>query len=203
MNAYKHAQISVQKRGGKIENYYAIHDFMDCTKELCSDNRHRILHTMWGIKRVVIPIFGHTIENSDGKKINVKDLCEQDHILPDYRNRFIPTLSDFVNAIEDSEDDLVRINTFFENYKDDKKLVELLLSPLSNTGKVKSLLITHNSWFLNDIAPKILGRRPEIRNFSIAPSDFFNRMKFELWMDNGMAFPKSANGTKQLIFEQN
>ena len=41
---------------------------------------------------------------------------------------------------------------FFENYKDDKKLVELLLSPLSNTGKVKSLLITHNSWFLNDIA---------------------------------------------------
>jgi len=55
MNAYKHAEISVKKRGGKIEDYYPIHFFMDSTKELCSDNRHRILHNLWGIRRVIIP----------------------------------------------------------------------------------------------------------------------------------------------------
>lgn len=57
MNAYKHAEISVRKRGGIIEDYYAIHDFMDCTKELCSDNQHRILHTLWGVRQVVVTIF--------------------------------------------------------------------------------------------------------------------------------------------------
>ncbi len=70
MNPYQHAQISVKKRGGVIEDYYPIHFFMDATKELCSD---------------------------------------------------------------------------------------LLLSPLQITGKLQSLLLTHNSWFLNAICPKILG----------------------------------------------
>jgi len=32
MDAYKHAEISVKKRGGKIEDYYPIHFFMDSTK---------------------------------------------------------------------------------------------------------------------------------------------------------------------------
>lgn len=198
MNAYVHAEISMQKRGGEIEDYYPIHDFLDCTKELCSDNRHRILHTLWGIKQVVIPIFGHTLINSDGKAINVKDLCEQDHILPDYRNRFIPTLADFIEAVSDKEGDLERFQAFFEDYKHDTKLCRLLLSPLSHTGQAKSLLITHNSWFVNDILPLIFNTLPSLRNFSIAPSDLFNRMAFELWMDNGAEYPNSAKNIDML-----
>lgn len=192
MNAYVHSEISVKKRGGKVEDYLPIHDFMDSTKELCSDNRHRILHTMWGIKRIVIPIFGHSFTNSDGKRVNVKDICEQDHILPDYRNRFIPTLSDFVEAMDSSEQDLQMIAAFYEQYKDDKEVSELLISPLNNTGQIKSLLITHNSWFVNEIVPKIFDRNISLQSFSIAPSALFSRMNFELWMDNGFAFPKSA-----------
>lgn len=195
MNAYKHAEISVKRRGGIVEDYLAIHDFMDSTKELCSDNRHRILHTHWGIRRVIVPIFGQTITNCNGKIINVKDLCEQDHILPDYLNRFIPTLADFTSAIDRNDDDEKRLQGFASSYEDDKELSELLLSPLANTGSLTSLFITHNSWFINDIVPKVLKREPLVTNFDISPADFFDRMNFQLWMDNGSAIPPSARKT--------
>lgn len=195
MNAYKHAEISVKRRGGVVEDYLAIHDFMDSTKELCSDNRHRILHTHWGIRRVVVPIFGQTITNSNGKIVNVKDLCEQDHVLPDYLNRFIPTLADFISAIDQHDADEQKLQEFARSYEHDQELTELLLSPLANTGSITSLLSTHNSWFINDIVPKVLKRKPIIQNFNISPADFFNRMAFKLWMDNGSAIPPSAQKT--------
>lgn len=189
MSPHKHAELSVQKRGGKIADYYPIHSFMDSTKELCSDNRHRILHNLWGIRRVVIPIFGATITNSDGKTINVKDLCEQDHVLPDYRNKFIPNLSDFTNAIADDKADLKRFDKVIQQYQDDPKVCQLLLSPLAITGQLKSLLITHNSWFLNEILPLVFKRAPHIRNFEIPASLLFSRMEFQLWMNNGQVTP--------------
>lgn len=195
MNSILHSRISVKKRGGKIEDYLPIHDFIDSTKELCSDNRHRILHTVWGIRRVIVPIFGHTIINSDGKSINVKDLCEQDHILPDYQNRFIPTLADFVSAIDKLEANKFDFSSFAKEYETDKELFDLLLSPLSNTGLISSLLITHNSWFINEIVPKVLKRKVEIKDFEIRANDLFDNMAFKLWMDNGISFPKSCKLT--------
>jgi hypothetical protein len=195
MNSVIHAKISVRKRGGRIEDYLAIHDFMDSTKELCSDNRHRILHTLWGIRRVVVPVFGHTLINSDGKEVNVKDLCEQDHILPDYQNRFIPTLEDFVKEIEPKAAAQHDFEAFAASYAHDKALYELLLSPLHATGLKASLLITHNSWFVNEIVPKIFRKPVEIKDFGISPGDLFNHMAFRLWMDNGSAFPGSSRLT--------
>lgn len=195
MNSVIHSQISVRKRGGKIEDYLPIHDFMDSTKELCSDNRHRILHTIWGIRRVIVPLFGHSIINSDGKTINVKDLCEQDHILPDYQNRFIPTLSDFVKAIDTSFAAGIDFEGFAQSYAGDKALYELLLSPLANTGLKASLLITHNAWFINEIVPRLLDRKVAIKDFAIKPADLFDNMQFKLWMDNGGAYPDSCNLT--------
>ena len=202
MNAILHSKISVSRRKGKIEDYLPIHDFMDSTKELCSDNRHRILHTMWGIKRVVLPIFGRTIVNSSNREINVKDLCEQDHILPDYQNRFIPTLNDFVEALEYIPNLEKKIKAFQNEYDKDTQLTDLLLSPLSNTGKIESLLITHNSWFINQMVPRILGRPIEIRSFSVSPSELFNNMKFKLWMDNGVTYPNSAKLTYGKVIEK-
>lgn len=194
MNAYLHSEISVNKRGGVIEDYYAIHAFMDCTKDICSDNRHRILHTMWGINAVVVPVFGHSIMNADGKRVNVKDMCEQDHVLPDYRNRFIPTLNDFVEALEFEVDEgfKERINRCFARYKEDIKVVDLLLSPLHATGQLKSLVLTHNSWFLNFILPKIIGKEVEVRDFEFSASEVFVNMAFRLWMDNGSDYPQSC-----------
>ncbi|MBN9299965.1 MAG: hypothetical protein J0I41_23385 [Filimonas sp.] len=199
MNAVIHAQISVRKRGGTIEDYLPVHEFMDCTKELCSDNRHRILHTMWGIKRVIIPIFGHTIINSVGKIVNVKDLCEQDHILPDYQNRFIPTLADFVTEIDKTACAKFDFKKIATSYAADPVVHELMLSPLANTGMQAALLITHNSWFINTILPKLFNRKMEIRDFDITPADLFNNMQFQLWMDNGNSYPASCRLTANRI----
>lgn len=200
MNPHTHSEISVRKRGGVISDYYKIHQFIDCTKNICSDNRHRILHTMWGINRIVIPIFGSVIINSDGKSIDVKDLCEQDHILPDYRNKFIPTISDFIEAIDmeslDCEDWKSQIEVFHKKHVKSNDVEELLLSPLSYTGRMASLLLTHNSWFLNIILPKIFNTKPVIDEINIAPSMIFKNMKFELWMDNGAAFSPSSKKLK-------
>jgi hypothetical protein len=200
VNAIIHSEISVNKRGGKIEDYYKIHEFMDCTKSVCSDNRHRILHTLWGVNTVIVAVFGHTILNSEGKKVNIKDLCEQDHILPDYRNKFIPTLNDFVEAIDYPIDDTfkMKIDNCFSQYKSDSQIANILLSPLNITGQLKSLLITHNSWFLNYILPMIANKSFEIRNFEFSSSELFNNMNFEMWMDNGTDYPKSCKNILKL-----
>lgn len=201
MNPYKHSELSVTTRGGVISDYIEIHKLMDSTKELCSDNRHRVLHTHWGITRVIEPIIGETIINSSGKVINVKDICEKDHILPDYRNRFIPTLSDFVNAIDETpiRDWISKIESIHSQYKGNKMIERLLLSPLMITGKLKSLLLTHNSWFLHSIVSQIHNTELNIKSIEISSSDIFNNMRMELWMDNGTALPDSAikiNNTK-------
>lgn len=198
MNPFIHSKISVSKRGGEIGDYYPIHFFMDSTKELCSDNRHRILHNLWGIRRVIIPIFGHTIINSSGKEINVKDLCEQDHVLPDYGNKFIPTLNDFVDNFEElSNEEIKNINRIYSVFEDRRDIQELLISPLNITGKLKSLRITHNTWFCNEIIPKIFNTPFQIKNFGDVL--LFDKISFSLWMDNGSTYPLSSQKMKALL----
>ena len=202
MNPSKHCQISVSRWGGKPEDYFEIHDFIDHTKSLCADMRHRILHTMWGVNHLVVPIFGHTLVNSDGKDVDVKDMCERDHLLVDYHNKFIPNLSDFVEAIDDDKlpsDFKKRIDIIHSNVATDSAISELMLSPLSNTGRIKSLLITHNSWFVNSILPLIFNTQPLLEDFVLAPSDLFNSMRAELWMDNGISFPNSAKMLREKL----
>lgn len=200
MNSVMHSRISQQRWGGTIDDYLPIHDFIDSTKSLCSDGRHRILHTLWGVNHVIVPIFGHTLTNSDGKAINVKDLCERDHLLVDYNKRFIPTLNDFTNVIKEEEipDFAQKIERFHEKYIHDDEISSLMLSPLSETGQLKSLFFTHNAWFLNTVLPRIFKTTPIIDDIAISPSDFFNTMEFEYWMDNGMDYPDSAKKLQKL-----
>lgn len=95
-----HAISSTKKYGGKMEDYIQIHVKMDCSKGYVPDNRHRVLtHTMFWVKEVMIPLFGEIIINSEGKTVSVKDICEQ-HILEDYRHKFIPTPQDFIENME-------------------------------------------------------------------------------------------------------
>ncbi len=195
-----HCRISQQRWGGELADYLPIHDFIDSTKSLCSDGRHRILHTLWGVNNIIVPIFGHTLVNSEGRAINVKDMCERDHLLVDYNKRFIPTLGDFVEAIDELTIPhfAARIEHFHSVYIDNDKISALLLSPLAETGRLKSLLLTHNSWFLNSILPKIFTIKPIISDIDLSPADFFNKMRFEYWMDNGMDYPSSAKKLQQL-----
>ena len=200
MNPRQHCRISVRRWGGTESDYYPIHAFIDSTKALCADGRHRILHTHWAVQHLVVPIFGHTIENSDGKKVDVKDLCERDHLLADYGNRFIPTLADFVNAVRIDDETKLKndLERFHTDFGGDPAVSELLLSPLAATGRIKSLLVTHNSWFVNAILPQLFDVRPVIEEIAIAPERLFNDMRFEPWMDNGLDSPPSARELDRL-----
>lgn len=99
-NPIIHSESSVKRFGGSLNDYLQIHNKMDCSKGQIADNRHRVLtHTMFWIKEVMEPLFGLYITNSDGKKVSVKDICEQ-HILEDYRMKFIPSPQDFIENME-------------------------------------------------------------------------------------------------------
>ena len=202
MNPTKHCQISVKRWGGSEQDYLEIHSFIDHTKSICCDMRHRILHNMWAVHNIVVPVFGHTIVNSEGREVDVKDLCERDHLLVDYHNRFIPNLSDFVETIDDTQ----LPETFRRDIEDlhsrlphRDQVSKLLLSPLSASGRFKSLLITHNSWFINHLLPMVFDTKPLIDDFALPPSTLFNAMKPELWMDNGISHPPSFNKLREKL----
>lgn len=104
MNPVMHADSSMRKFKGETEEdlhkFIAIHEKLDCQKAWVPDNRGRVLtHTMFWIKEVMIPLFGSYITLSNGKRVSVKDICEQ-HILEDFRMKFIPTPQDFIQEME-------------------------------------------------------------------------------------------------------
>ncbi|RBP51209.1 hypothetical protein DFR28_102628 [Arenicella xantha] len=152
---------------------------------------------MWAVNLIVVPLFGHTIVNSDGNEVDTKDLCERDHLLVDYANKFIPTLNDFVGAIEIDSAPLKvtirqQVETLHQRYATNSELSKLLLSPLDITGKFESLLLTHNSWFLNSVATQLFELDRRLTDFDLSPDIAFTHMRFESWMDNGLTFPPSA-----------
>ena len=98
-----HAVSSAKKYGGKPEDYIEIHNLMDSSKGSIADSRHRTLtHNAWFVGTILEKIFGVTLENSDGMKVSVRDIGEQ-HVLEDYRMRFIPTAQDYLQEMEVKE----------------------------------------------------------------------------------------------------
>lgn len=100
MTPIYHANTSTKKWGGSPDDYLEIHAKMDCSKSYLSDNRHRALtHHMFWINEVMVPLYGHSIINSDDREVSVKDICEK-HVLEDFGHKFIPTAQDFLENIE-------------------------------------------------------------------------------------------------------
>jgi hypothetical protein len=98
-----HAQASAKKYGGKPEDYLPIHNLMDSSKGTIADSRHRALtHNAWFVGTILEQVFGVTLTNSDGKIVSVRDIGEQ-HVLEDYRMRFIPSAQDFLQEMEVKE----------------------------------------------------------------------------------------------------
>lgn len=56
---------------------------------------------MFWVLEVMVPLFGDVIEVGDGKKVPVKDICEQ-HILEDFGMRFIPTVQDYMVEMDEA-----------------------------------------------------------------------------------------------------
>lgn len=95
-----HAKTSARRFGGRPEDYQAIHDFFDQTKEHVADMRHRsILHNSWGIY-MCEKYFGINITNSDGNLVSVRDVGEQ-HVLDDLGR--IPSLSECLEGMPVSD----------------------------------------------------------------------------------------------------
>lgn len=92
-----HAESSAKKWGGTPDCYLKLHDWMDQSKAHFPTNAHRcILHSSFGIF-LGEQVFGHTITNSEGKKVSVRDIFEQ-HVLEDLN--CIPTVSDYLMNLE-------------------------------------------------------------------------------------------------------
>lgn len=99
MKPFIHAKRSAKKWGGRPEDYLEIHNFMDSSKALIADNRHRaIFHSSFGIF-ILEKVFGTNITNSEGKLVSVRDLGEQ-HCLEDFGGKFIPSAQDYLAEIE-------------------------------------------------------------------------------------------------------
>ena len=92
-----HAQSSVRRFGGKVEDYAAIHDWQDATKETFCDFRHRALrHHSQGVFEAE-RVFGMTIRNSDGRQVPTRYIAEQ-HIKEDCGG-IVPSVSDWLSRI--------------------------------------------------------------------------------------------------------
>lgn len=107
-----HAQSSVRKWGGNLNDYEPIHSFMDSSKGSMADNRHRALtHNSWFLSNILERVkFSNsgpetndhrfpTIINSDGRSVSVRDIGEQ-HCLEDFGNKFIPSAQDYLAEME-------------------------------------------------------------------------------------------------------
>jgi hypothetical protein len=93
MSPYYHAVSSVKKWGGDWQDYIAIHNWFDETKQYTGDWTHRALrHHSAGIEWA-IEKFGHVVVNKDGQSIPTKMIAEQ-HVIEDCG--FIPTPKDYL-----------------------------------------------------------------------------------------------------------
>lgn len=100
MHPLQHAESSVRKFGGEVDDYLAIHDWFDASKAHFADFRHRALrHHSAGIFEAERK-FGHVIINSDGKKVPVRFIGEQ-HVREDLGR--IPSLQDWLQLIAPQE----------------------------------------------------------------------------------------------------
>lgn len=97
MKPHIHAKASARKYGGVMEDYMPIHEFMDCSKQIIADVRHRLFfHSAFGIY-IVEKVFGPLITLANGKQVSVRDIAE-DHVIQDMGR--IPAASEWFDAME-------------------------------------------------------------------------------------------------------
>jgi hypothetical protein len=96
MHPYHHALSSVERWGGRAEDYLPIHDWFDESKAHVADFRHRALrHHSEGIF-LCEKLFGATLTNSDGRVVPVRWVGEQ-HVKEDLG--FIPSVKDWLENL--------------------------------------------------------------------------------------------------------
>lgn len=95
MNSYFHAQSSARKWGGTAEDYLPIHEFIDSSKQIIGDVRHRSLYHHTAGVYLCARIFGDTI-TVGRKKIPVRLIAER-HIIEDLG--WLPSPKDYLDGM--------------------------------------------------------------------------------------------------------
>lgn len=97
MNSWYHAVSCSKKWGGTAEDYLEIHTFIDSSKQVIGDVRHRsVYHHTLGVF-LCERIFGTTITTSAGAVVPVRLIAER-HILEDLG--WIPSPADYIKNME-------------------------------------------------------------------------------------------------------
>lgn len=95
MNSFFHAQSAARKWGGRTEDYLPIEEFIDSSKQVISDVRHRSLyHHTLGVF-LCERIFGTTI--TVGRKLIPVRLIAERHILEDLG--WLPSPADYIGGM--------------------------------------------------------------------------------------------------------
>ena len=99
MNSYYHAVSASHRWGGTPENYLAIEEFIDSSKQVIGDARHRSLyHHTLGVF-LCEKIFGKTItvvKKRNSIQVPVRLIAEQ-HIIEDLGR--LPSPADYINGM--------------------------------------------------------------------------------------------------------
>lgn len=94
MNSFFHARSSARKWGGDPAEYQAIHDFIDSSKRIVGDVRHRSLYHHTEGTFLCERIFGTTIRVGErGIEVPVRLIAER-HIIEDLG--WLPTPADYI-----------------------------------------------------------------------------------------------------------
>lgn len=162
-----HAYSSAKKFGGVWEDYMDIHELMDSSKSAFPDNRHRCLtHNSWFIGFIIPKVFGETFaRKSDGKVVSSRDIAEQ-HVLEDYKLRFIPTAQDFIQEM--------KFQPWMQNGMGEPPTSHKLITEMINESNAikKTTRPIRNKSMVLDGRRGLDKYRPIIKPINVAPEEY-------------------------------
>ena len=95
-----HAKSSAKRWGGNYKDYIEIHELIDSPKVVMNNNTARTLtHNTWFAYHIIPKIFGYTIVNSAGRRVETIDIAML-HIAEDFKMRFVPTAQDYLKHLQ-------------------------------------------------------------------------------------------------------
>lgn len=97
MNSWHHAQSAAKKWGGTPDDYIAIEEFIDSSKKIIGDVRHRSLYHHTEGAWLCQQIFGRTIEVGERKILVPVRLVAERHILEDLG--WLPSPADYIKGM--------------------------------------------------------------------------------------------------------
>ena len=97
MNSWYHAQSAARKFGGTPEDYIEIEEFIDSSKQVIGDVRHRSLYHHTAGVWLCQGIFGRTVEVGERKTVVPVRLIAERHILEDLG--WLPSPKDYIDGM--------------------------------------------------------------------------------------------------------